>query len=486
MTATAENKAGAQISRRAFVQSVLILAVLMLAAGLLTLVVPAGRYARVQAGDREVVDPGSFAYVPRPDYPAWRWLTAPLEVLGGPDGFTIAVIIVFLLMVGVAFAVLDKTGILRAAIARLVRAFGGRKYALLLVISFFFMALGAFFGIFEEVVPLVPLMLALSYSLGWDSLTGLGMSILATNLGFSAAVTNPFTIGVAQKLAGLPLFSGAWLRIPIFLVVYALFALFLTGYARRIERDPQASSVFAEDQAARAKYAAGPDALAAEPPGFGRALRWLLVTVMLILAVLVSAPFVPAISDFALPLVGLVFLAGAVGAGLLSGESGAALRSAVFDGLGGIAPAIPLILMAASIKYIVAQGGILDTILHETSGAFAGANPFVAAVLVFALALLIEFFIGSGSAKAFLMMPLLVPLADLVGITRQVTVLAYCFGDGFSNLAYPTNPVLLICLGLTVVSYPKWLRWTLKLWAWLLLVTVAVLALAVAIRFGPF
>lgn len=486
MTATAENKAGAQISRRAFVQSVLILAVLMLAAGLLTLVVPAGRYARVQAGDREVVDPGSFAYVPRPDYPAWRWLTAPIEVLGGPDGLTIAVIIVFLLMVGVAFAVLDKTGILRAAIARLVRAFGGRKYALLLVICFFFMALGAFFGIFEEVVPLVPLMLALSYSLGWDSLTGLGMSILATNLGFSAAVTNPFTIGVAQKLAGLPLFSGAWLRIPIFLVVYALFALFLTGYARRIERDPQASSVFVEDQAARAKYAAGPDALAAEPPGFGRALRWLLVTVVLILVVLVSAPFLPAISDFALPLVGLVFLAGAMGAALLSGGDRAALRRAVFDGLEGIAPAIPLILMAASIKYIVAQGSILDTILHETSGAFAGANPFLAALLVFVLALLIEFFVASGSAKAFLMMPLLVPLADLVGITRQVTVLAYCFGDGFSNLAYPTNPVLLICLGLTVVSYPKWLRWTLKLWAWLLLVTVAVLALAVAIRFGPF
>jgi uncharacterized ion transporter superfamily protein YfcC len=142
--------------------------------------------------------------------------------------------------------------------------------------------------------------------------------------------------------------------------------------------------------------------------------------------------------------------------------------------------------MAASIKYIVAAGGIMDTILYSLSLSLSQANSFVAALIVYVLALLIEFFIASGSAKAFLLMPILLPLADLVGVTRQVTVLAYCFGDGFSNLAYPTNPVLLICLGLTVVSYPKWLKWSLSLWVWVILVTVAALALAVAIQFGPF
>jgi uncharacterized ion transporter superfamily protein YfcC len=124
--------------------------------------------------------------------------------------------------------------------------------------------------------------------------------------------------------------------------------------------------------------------------------------------------------------------------------------------------------------------------LHSASFAFSQASPFVAALMVYLLALLIEFFVASGSAKAFLLMPILLPLADLVGVTRQVTVTAYCFGDGFSNLTYPTNPVLLICLGLTVVSYPKWLRWTLKLWLGVLVITVAFLALGVAIRFGPF
>ena len=117
---------------------------------------------------------------------------------------------------------------------------------------------------------------------------------------------------------------------------------------------------------------------------------------------------------------------------------------------------------------------------------FTHLGPFAAALVVYALALGIEFFIASGSAKAFLMMPIILPLADIVGVTRQTAVLAYCFGDGFSNLAYPTNPVLLICLGLTIVSYPKWLRWTAKLWLWIALVTIVFLGIAVAIHFGPF
>ena len=163
-----------------------------------------------------------------------------------------------------------------------------------------------------------------------------------------------------------------------------------------------------------------------------------------------------------------------------------ALLKSVGEGLAGIAPGIPLILLAASIKHIVAQGGVMDTILHSAALPFSQTSPLVAALIVYGLALLIEFFIASGSAKAFLLMPILLPLADLVGVTRQVAVTAYTFGDGFSNMAYPTNPVLLICLGLTVVSYPKWLKWSLKLWGWVFLVTVAFLALAVAINFGPF
>lgn len=482
-----EEKAGAQISTRAFIQSVAILFILMMAAGVLTRTIPAGVYARVEQEGREMIDPGSFHYVERPNFPVWRWFTAPIEVLGGPDGLTVITIIIFLLMVGVAFAVLDKSGLMKAVIARIVRAFEGRKYLLLLVISLFFMVIGAFFGIFEEVVPLVPLMLALSYFLGWDALVGLGMSILAVNMGFSAAITNPFTIGVAQKLAGLPLFSGAWLRVIIFGTIYAIFAVFLTRYARKIEKNPEASPVFKEDQAERTKYAnLQLDTLTEASPRLGKAMSWFLVCLALILIVLVTAPFIPVIASFSMPMVGVLFFIGGIGASLISGAPRTSVFKAMWEGLTGISPAVPLILMAASIKYIVAQGGILDTILYQVSQPFSHASPFLATLLIYFLALLIEFFVASGSAKAFLLMPILIPLADLVGVTRQTTVTAYCFGDGFSNLIYPTNPVLLICLGLTMVSYPKWIKWSLRLWFWVLLATFLFLGIAVAIIYGPF
>jgi uncharacterized ion transporter superfamily protein YfcC len=482
-----EEKAGAQISQRAFVQSVLILFVLMLAAGILTRIVPAGSYDRILQDGREVIDPASFRIAPAPDYPAWHWLTAPLEVLGGPDSLTIIVIIVFLLMVGVSFAVLDKSGILKNALGRLVQRFGGRKYVLLLMITFFFMLVGAFFGIFEEVVPLVPIMIALAYSLGWDTLVGLGMSILATNMGFSAAVTNPFTIGVAQKIAGLPLFSGFAFRIVIFLAVYTVLAIFLVLYAQKIERKPEASEVYAQDQSNRAKYQHVKfDPAAGSQLKMRPVLIWLVIFLALIVVVLLAGPFIPAISDYSLPIVGILFLAAGIGAGLISGVGGATVGQAAKEGLLGIAPAVPLILMAASIKYIVTQGGIMDTILHGAVGVISQADPILAAIIIYFLALFIELFVASGSAKAFLMMPILLPIADLVGVTRQVAVTAYCFGDGFSNLAYPTNPVLLICLGLTVVSYPRWIKWTAKLWFWVILVTLAFLAIGVAIKFGPF
>jgi uncharacterized ion transporter superfamily protein YfcC len=482
-----DQKAGAQISQRAFIQSLVILFVLMMVAGILTRVVPAGQYVRLQVDGREVIDPASFQFTERPDYPIWRWFTAPIEVLGAEGSLTVIVILIFLLFIGGAFAILEKSGIIRAAIGRIVRRFGDRKYTLLLLISFFFMAMGAFFGIFEEVIPLVPIMVALAYMLGWDALTGLGMSILATNMGFSAAITNPFTIGVAQQLAGLPLFSGAWLRFIIFAVIYAIFAFFLTNYARRIERDPTASLIHGEDKLEREKYGQmDATALVEETPGLGRAITWFLSFTVLILGLLVAGPFIPAISDYTLPLVGVLFLIAGLGAGFLSGAGSKTVFQALGEGVTGILPGVPLILMAVSIKHIVMSGGIMDTILHTASRPFSEASPIAAALIIYLLALGIEFFVASGSAKAFLMMPILLPLADLIGVTRQTTVLAYCFGDGFSNLAYPTNPVLLICLGLTMVSYPKWIRWTAKLWFWVILATVGFLGLSVAIKFGPF
>jgi len=481
-----DQKAGAQISQRAFLQSLAILFLLMMIAGILTLVVPAGRYTRIQVDGRETIDPASFQFTARPDYPIWRWFIAPVEVLGSESGLTVIVIIVVLFFAGGAFAVLDKTGTIRAFIGGIVDRFRERKYLLLMVVSLAFMFLGATLGTLEEVVLLVPVMIALSYSLGWDALVGLGMSILATNMGFSAAITNPYTIGVAQQLAGLPLFSGWGFRMIIFITVYAIFVAFLTGYARMIDRDPSESLVHGEDLAEREKFKNADTPFSADDPKQKRAILFFGLFMLLILAVMLAGPFVSAISDYALPIVGILFLIGGLGAGFLSGAGSKLVWRGLVEGLGGLAPSVPLILMAASIRYIIDNGGVTDTILHAAAKPFTQLGAFPAALVIYLLALGVEFFIASGSAKAFLMMPILLPLADLIGVTRQTAVLAYTFGDGFSNLAYPTNPMLLICLGLTIVSYPKWMRWTAKLWLWVALATVAFLGIAVAINYGPF
>lgn len=482
-----ESKAGAQISKKAFIQSIVILFVLMMIAGILTLVVPAGQYTRIEVNGRETIDPASFQLVEHPNYPIWRWFVAPFEVLGSKSGLTVIVIIVVLFFAGGAFAVLDKTGTIRAFIGNIVKRFRDRKYILLYLVCLAFMFLGATLGTFEEVVLLVPVMIALAYSLGWDALVGLGMSILATNMGFSAAISNPYTLGVSQQLAGLPLFSGAGFRIIIFIVIYLIFVAFLSAYARKIDRDPKASLVHNEDKAEREKYAGMTDTSLTEiDPKQNRAIRFFGVFLLLIFASMLSAPFVPAVSDYALPIVGILFLIGGLGAGFVSGAGSKTIWQGLVEGWGGLAPSVPLILMAASIRYIIDSGGITDTILHAAAEPFQHLGAFPAALVIYALALGIEFFIASGSAKAFLMIPIIMPLADLIGVTRQTAVLAYIFGDGFSNLAYPTNPVLLISLGLTVVSYPKWIRWTAKLWLWVLLATAAFLGIAVAINLGPF
>ncbi len=481
-----EQKAGAQIGTKTFIQSALILLVLMIAAGILTRVLPAGSYERYDVDGRTLIDPASYQVIERPEYPLWRWFTAPVEVLWGDDSLIIITIIVFILLVSGAFAVLEKSGILTSVLAKIVKRFRSRRYTLLLVVSLFFMLLGGFFGILEEIIPLVPLLIALSYSLGWDALVGLGMSVLATNIGFSAAITNPFTIGVAQKLADLPLFSGALLRLPVFIVFYAALAWFLLTYARRIDRDPTSSLVYKEDQVDHAHYKHLDLEASVSNPRTGRAALVFGAFMLLIIAVLLTGPFVPAIADYTLPLVGLLFFIGGLVSGVVSGSGWRLIGRALKDGILGLAPGIPLILMAASTKHIVSNGKVIDTLLYRGASLLEGASPLAAVLTIFLLALMVEFFVASAGAKAVLMMPILLPLADLVGVTRQLTVSAYCFGDGFTNLAYPTNAILLISIGLASVSYGKWMRFTAKLWLIIFPLVAFFLWLGTLIRFGPF
>ncbi len=482
-----------RISKRSFLIAFVILFVLMMTVGVLTQVVPTGSYQRVTVDGRETIVENSFAFTDAQRLPVYRWFTAPIELLGSSDGAVVIVIIFFLLAVIMAFSLLEKSDIMSLLIFKAVRRFGGKKYVLMAVLVFFFMLMGAVLGTFEENIALVPLMIALAYCLGWDSLVGLGMSMLASCFGFTAAITNPFSIAITQEIANLPLYSGSGYRILIFAVFYGLLFLFLYRYARKIEKNPEKSMVYGEDSALRAKYGNG-DALERmfsekTPEAYAQLKKAAMVFgvfIGLIAVTFAAASLISALSDLMLPLMGLLLLAGALVASGVAGVSGRQKLNILGASAAGIAPGILVILMAMSVKFIISNGGIMDTILYYTANAIMNTSPYAAILLVYALILLLELFVGSSSAKAFLVMPLIAPLADLVGITRQASVLAFSFGDGFSNMLYPTNPVLLICLGLTVVTFPKWMKWTYKLQLAALAIACGFLLIGVAVQYGPF
>ncbi|MGI6251619.1 MAG: YfcC family protein [Anaerolineaceae bacterium] len=482
-----QNQAGIQISRKSFFSSVIILLLLMLAAGILTLVVPAGQFERALTDGRETIVPGSFKLISGVQYPIWRWFTAPFEALWSKDAQTLWVILFFLLFIGGTFTILDKGGILRYSMETLVRRFGEQKYRLLVFMVLGFMLFGAVIGSFEEMIALVPLAITLAISLGWDSLIGLGMSLLASGFGFAAAITNPFTVSVAQKLAGLPAFSGVFYRVFVFIVIYAMLSVFLTRYAKKVEKDPQHSLVYQEDAPLRVKYAGRALRMGEVKPRVKQAAQVFGYFMLFILLIIFAGLFLPSLAAVSLPIIAVTFLVGGLVAGSRTGYASISmLFKDLLTGFAGILPAILLIMMAMSIKHIMTSGKTMDTILHYASQRLSGMSPYLAGVSIYALILLLEFFISSGSAKAFLVIPIIAPLVDMVGLTRQSAVLAFCFGDGFSNVLFPTNAALMIALGLTAVSYPKWFRWTIGLQLAVFAVTLLLLFGAIAMGYGPF
>jgi uncharacterized ion transporter superfamily protein YfcC len=492
-----------KIGKKAFLLSASIILLLMTGSGILTLILPAGRFDRVVEDGRTLVVNGSYREIPPPHYPFWRWFTAPLEVLAGPDNLTPIVLVVFIIAVGGSIAVLESAGVMEVLIKLLVTRFAGRRYFLIALIIFFFMTVSSFVGIYEGMVPMIIFIIPAAISLGFDTMTGLGMSLLPLAFGFASAVTNPFSIAVAQRIADLPLFSGAWLRIIFFVVVYVLVTAFVIRHARRVAANPPLSPCYDDDQLLRRSLGmetagksapdgnsfkpaetAGRDALASDRRVW-KALFWFAGCVAAAMILVISTARMPGLSNLAFPVMTVLFLAGGIGGGFFAG-----LGRRTFAGFGrgalNIVPGVVLVLMAYSVKQIITAGMIMDTILYLAAELIRRSPPMAAAFLVYAATLVMNFFIGSASAKAFLMMPLLTPLADLVGITRQTAVLAFDFGDGFSNMIFPTNALLLIALSFSSAGYTKWMAWTWKLQVIILVVTSAFLAFAVSIGFGPF
>lgn len=482
MSEKTDSSVSIRIGKKAFISSLVILLALLVAAGLLTRVVPAGSYAREEDGGRTVIDIGSFEYTRRPALPVWKWFTAPIEVLASPEGSVVIAIILFFLCIGGAINLLNQCGVFSFIISRVAARYGARRYRLIASVVLVLMLMSALTGIMEEAVFIVPLMMPLAAGLGMDPLVGLGMSFLALGFGFAAGLTNPFTIGVAQRVAQVPLFSGLWYRALVFAAVYAVLSSFLIRHARRSEAaaDGQTQSVLGSGSSSSSGSAPAPAA-----PKMRRASQWFVGAMAIMFVFSLSSSAVQGMSDLAFPVTTALFLIGGVGSALLSGMSAGQVARTFGSGIVGMAPGIVLMLLAAGVKHVIASAGILDTIIFTGARIVEGMPRVFAAGMIYLLVLIMNFFIPSASAKSLIMMPILAPLADVVGLNRQVAVLAFQFGDGFSNVIYPTNPITLISLALAGVSYPRWFRQTIGLQLMVLAVTVLFLVAAVAIGLGP-
>lgn len=437
-----EGKKGLNVGVKSFITAIVVIFILMVATYGLTFVVPG-------------------AYMP-----FWKWALSPILVLGSEGNGSLIAVLIFLLVIGGVFNCLEKCGLMIYMLENITERFGKERYKLLAYVTLFFMAMGSFIGSFEECVPLVPIMIALAIRLGWDALVGIGMSLLAIGCGFAAGVCNPFTVGVAQELAGLPMFSGIWFRLLSFVLVYFLLLAFLMRYAKKIERPLDEKNVF----------------VTATDAKMDRGLKCFLYLMGGGILLVLSSVFITVLQDFTMIIVAVTFLSAGLVACKITGRTGNLLQT-FWNGMASIFPAVFMILMANSIKFTLVEGNVLDTLLQGAITIAERLPGWSVILFIYLIVLVMNFFISSGSAKAFLLMPLIVPVAEVFGISAQLCIVAYAFGDGFSNVIYPTNPVLLIGLGVSGVDYGKWVKWSLPFQIMNLLLTSGLLLVGYAIGY---
>lgn len=468
------------ISKKAFLNVIYILLVLILSAGILSLFISPGEFLRDSNG---MVISGTFTFIDDVIYPFWRWFTAPFEVLVGPDALSVIMIGLFLIILGGTFGLMHQTGGIKVIINRLIYRFRNNKYTLLRMIILIFMIFGAFFGIFEESIALLPILIILSLSMGWDTMTGMGMCLLAAGFGFATAITNPFSIGIASDLANTNILNGVFYRLIVFIIMYGVLQFFLVAYAKKIEKNPEKSLTYDEDLKKKQELKEEVDFKVNDENKIFN--TYVILFIILLIGIVTTGllELIFSLSIPAIPVMAAIFLIGGLISGYLVTKNMKYTLKTYLQGMLGVAPAFLLILLAVSVKHIISNAQIMDTILYYLSNMLEGSSPIVAILFIYLFVLIIQFFIGSASAKAFLIMPIILPLVSLIGISSELAILAFIFGDGYTNVIFPTNGVLLIGLSIASVSYSKWFKFTYKLQLATLLLTVVFLIIGIWIGY---
>ena len=455
--------------------TLVIVAALILVVLVLAWLVPSGSYQTVEKEGRTVTVPGTYREVAK----VWlgpQWLVvAPLR--GFLDG---ALIIAFLFAIGGAFGVVQAGGTIEFAIRKLTAALAARPFLEKLVIPVLmcvFSLAGSVFGMSEEVIPFVVICIPLAISLGYDSIVGVAIPFLGAAAGFGAAFFNPFTVGIAQGLVGLPLYSGLGYRVATWFVTTGVMVAWVMAYAARVKRRPETSPVRDLDLARERGAAAG----GADEPWTARHVLVLSLFVatmaVLVWGILEKQWFIEEI--------GALFLAMGLVLGLVAGLGGSRIATAFVAGAKDMVNVALIIACGRALLIIAREAKVLDTILFHGAGVISHLPGFVAAQVMFVVQCVINFFIHSGTAQAALTMPIMAPLADLVGLTRQTMVFAYQLCE-LINPILPTSAVTMGVLGMARIPWERWARWFLPLMLTLVLLAFLLLVPPVLTRWGPF
>ena len=487
----------------------------------LTWVIPGGTFERqtisVNGIDRSVVVPHTFHYTGNKPQ-TWQVFS------GLFDGFVDrADIIVFILIIGGAFWIMNESKAIEIGIDSFLQ-FGkriehnrmvskiGADNLIFVLIMLMFSIFGAVFGMSEETIAFTIIFVPLAISMGYDSITGVSLCFVAAALGFAGAVLNPFTIGIAQGLSNLPLFSGLEYRMFCWLIINLFGFFIIIRYARKIKKNPSASVVFVEDKYWRDRK----ESQNFEIKFYTPAAAWIIYAILVIVmgvtswlyplsnislgAEKITIPAFPLITAMfciaawlslrksvhffvimILVFTILILIAGVMGYGWYIREIAALffvmglvtgiamnyspnkITGLFLDGVKDIQSAALIVGLAGGIIIILENGNVIDTLLYKMAGMISGMGKMASVSMMYVVQNLINLVMPSGSAKAALTMPMMSQFSDLIGVSRQATVMAYQFGDGITNIITPASGVLLGVLSVARIPYDKWFRWVLPL-----------------------
>lgn len=451
--------------------SLIFLTVVLIA--ICTWIIPGGEYKRTEIKGKKVPIADSFQYIEHKPQ-SIQILTAPIKGFSDAAG-----IIIFLFVIGGAFAAIQKTGAITAMIDRTANLLGKNKYLRIMfipVIMIIFSLGGAIFGMCEETMPFILIFVPLAISLGYDSLVGVAIPFLGAAAGFGGAFFNPFTVGIAQGLAGIPLYSGLEYRIIVWVITTVSTIAFVMYYAHKIHKNPKLSPVYDLDLLKKDKLNLSESENAVVTTRHKLVLFAFAAGIILLVFGILKWQWY--IEEIAALFFGLGLLCG-----FLGGLDADKIAKAYASGAKDMINPVLIIACARAILVIAVDGKILDTILHFLSSAISHFPAIITAWLMFYVQCVINFFVHSGSGQAALTIPIMAPLSDLVGITRQTAVLAFQLCE-LVNPVLPTSAVTMGILGLAMISWTRWIKWIFPLLVFYFVLSMALLIWPVLTRWS--